>query len=233
MNNPEANNEVSTAEEHQADTPSLRMISVLTGIAMLSGFLVVFTSQLTAPAIAENQRIAIEQAVSKVIPNSVSHREFALVDGQLGLVEKGGNQKIVYAGYDSDGKFLGVASKASAQGYAGMIYLLYGYDPFCQCIRGIKVLKMTETPGLGDKIITNEKFQKNFEQLDVQLNENHSALKHKIIMVKQGAKKNDWEIDAISGASISSKAVGKALNQSAQVLLPELYPLIEQLKQAE
>ena len=47
-------------------TPTARMMIVLSGIAMLSGFLVVLTSQLTAPRIAENQRQAIERAHSAV-----------------------------------------------------------------------------------------------------------------------------------------------------------------------
>lgn len=209
---------------------SVHIISVLTGIAMISGFLVVLTSQLTAPGIAENQRIAIEAALVKVIPGSIIHKDFILQGNELKPAEKKLQGQHIYAGYDKEGKLLGIAAKAGAQGYAGMIYLLYGYEPHCQCIKGIKVLKMAETPGLGDKIIKDRNFQANFEQLDAQLNSTHTALLNPIITVKHGSKQKAWEVDAISGATISSKAVGKALNESAQSLLPKLLPLIEQLE---
>ena len=57
------------------------------------------------------------------------------------------------------------------------------------------------------------------------------ALVNPIVTVKHGAKQHPWEIDAISGATISAKAVGKALNQSAQSLLPKLLPLVQQLRE--
>lgn len=221
-----------SAQVQQPSTPASHIIAVLTGIAMISGFLVVLTSQLTAPFIAENQRIAIEAAVTRVIPGSVSHKEFILSDDGLKPAEKGAEGQRIYAGYDASGKLLGVAARAAAQGYGGMIYLLYGYDPACECIRGIKVLKMAETPGLGDKIIKDPDFQANFDRLDARLDPSHMALLHPIVTVKHGSKKEAWEVDAISGATISSKAVGKALNRSAQSLLPRLLPLIGELEVA-
>ena len=214
-----------------ARTPTTAMMLVLTGIAMLSGFLVVLTDQLTAPLIAENQRLAIEAAVNKVIPGSVIHRQFRLLDGRLLPADESTGGQIIHAGYDARGRLLGVAAETGAQGYAGMIYLLYGYDPACECIRGIKVLKMAETPGLGDKIMSDPDFQANFEQLDARLDAGRTALIHPIVTVKHGSKQEAWEIDAISGATISSKAVGKALNSSAQKLLPQLLPLIPQLEE--
>lgn len=208
------------------------MMIVLSGIAMLAGFLVVMTSQLTAPRIAENQRIAIEKAVSKVIPGATHHREFHL--GKNGIsAEPHDGATTIYAGYDDQGRLLGVAARAAAQGYADMIYLLYGYAPDCQCIRGIKVLKLAETPGLGDRIIHDPAFQANFKALDARLAPNEQGLAHAIATVKHGTREHDWEIDAISGATISSTAVGKALNQSAQALLPQLLPHLQVLREAE
>lgn len=216
----------------QPDSPSTRMILVLTGIAMLSGFLVVLIAQLTAPIIAENQRIAIEKAVVKVIPGATTHKEFYLEDGKLVTQKQKQESESIYAGYNADGKLLGVAAKAGAQGYAGMIYLLYGYDPSCECIRGIKILKMAETPGLGDKIITDKNFQANFDALDARIDTGNQSLANEIVTVKAGTKQHDWEIDAISGATISSVAVGKALNESAQRLMPMVLPQIHVLEQS-
>ncbi len=212
-------------------TPAGPMIRTLMGIAMLSGFLVVLTYQLTKPLIEENQRKAIEAAVFQVIPGAVSRRDFVI--NEQGLVAVTPDQPAqgipLYAGYDRDGRLLGVAAKAGAQGYADMIHLLYGYDPACQCIRGLKVLKLAETPGLGDKILSDPGFIANFERLDARLSPDGRTLANDIVTVKHGTKQNPWQIDAISGATISSKAVGKALNQSAQQLLPQLVPQLNKL----
>jgi electron transport complex protein RnfG len=216
----------------QPSTPAGRMIRTLVGIAMLSGFLVVLTYQLTKPIIAENQRRAIEAAVFQVIPGAVERRDFVISEQGVSKVdpEKPVSGTSIYAGYDAKGNLLGIATNAAAQGYADMVHLLYGYDPACQCIRGIKVLKLAETPGLGDKIITDANFVANFDQLDASLNADGSDLANDIVTVKHGTKSNPWEIDAISGATISSKAVGKALNQSAKQVLPRLLSELEKLK---
>ena len=49
-----------------------------------------------------------------------------------------------------------------------------------------------------------------------------AALAHAIVTVKHGNKIEAWQIDAISGATVSSRAVGKALNDSAQLLVPRI-----------
>ncbi|MCU7919130.1 MAG: FMN-binding protein [Candidatus Thiodiazotropha sp. (ex Epidulcina cf. delphinae)] len=212
-------------------TPAGPMIRTLMGIAMLSGFLVVLTYQLTKPIIEENQRRAIEAAVFQVIPGAVARQDFLIDDsGVVAVTPEGPSDGIlIYAGYDNDGRLKGIAAKAAAQGYADMIHLLYGYDPACQCIRGIKVLKLAETPGLGDKIITDSDFVANFDALDATLSGDGKALAHDIVTVKHGTKQHAWEIDAISGATISSKAVGKALHQSANGILPKLIPHLDGL----
>jgi len=225
-----------SSAEQQVQRPqssSLSMIMVLSGIAMLSGFLVVLVAQLTAPIIAENQRELIERALVQVISGSITHREFRLLDGKISPADESTKGQSIYAGYAANGKLLGIATRAGAQGYADMIYLLYGYDPACECIRGFQVLKMAETPGLGDKIIKDANFQANFNALDARVDMQKMALVNPIITVKHGTKQHPWEIDAITGATISSKAVGKALNQSAQVLLPQLRPLLQQMRPSE
>ena len=224
---------MSSAEEQmqRPQSSSMGMMMVLSGIAMLSGFLVVLVSQLTAPMIAENQREAIERAIVQVIPGSVRHRKYQLEDGVLQAADQSAIGENIYAGYAADGKLLGIAAHAASQGYADVIYLLYGYDPACECIRGIQVLKMAETPGLGDKIIKDAAFRANFDALDARVDMNRMALVNPIVTVKHGTKQHPWEIDAISGATISAKAVGKALNQSAQSLLPQLLPLLQQLRE--
>jgi electron transport complex protein RnfG len=187
---------------------------------MLSGLLVVLVYQFTKPIIAENQRIAIEKAVFRVVPGAARRVDFIL--GEAGVSAPGaeGVGEKVYAAFDEAGRLQGIALETGAQGYQDIVKLLYGYDPACACIRGIKILKMTETPGLGDKIAFDPLFLKNFEALDARLNAAGDALAHPIVAVKAGRKQHAWEIDAISGATISSVAVARALDRSMQRMAP-------------
>lgn len=212
--------------------PGFRMIRTLSLIAMLSGLVVVLVYQWTRPIIAENQRIATEKAVFEVVPGAAIRKDFRLGPDGLFPADHDGEGEKVYAAYDGQGRLKGIAMPAAAQGYQDMIRLLYGYDPACECIRGIKVLKMTETPGLGDKIIKDLEFRKNFEALDAGLAGDGASLQHEIVTVKHGTKQHPWEIDAISGATISSNAVGKALDQSAQALVPLVQKHLEKFEEA-
>jgi len=219
---------------------SLAMIITLGGVAMLSGLLVVLTWQLTLAPIQENQRIMIEQAIFQVIPGATQRQTYLLnaqgikqLQAQDKVQNKNSRKHSVkfYAAYNKQGQLKGIAAEAAAQGYADIVRLLYSYDPQCQCIRGFSVIKMTETPGLGDKILTDKHFLANFSALDARLSDDGKSLAHDIITVKHGSKTSPWEIDAISGATITSKAVGKAINQGAAHLLPGLYPYLQQLQQ--
>jgi electron transport complex protein RnfG len=202
-------------------TPGFRMIRTLGAIAMLSGLLVVLVFQYTKPIIAENQRIAIEKAVFRVVPGASRRVDLILGENGVAVPAEGVvDGEKVYAAFDEAGNLKGVALASGAPGYQDVIKLLYGYDPACSCVRGIKILKMTETPGLGDKIAFDPAFLQNFEALDASLNEAGDALAHAIVAVKSGKKQNAWEVDAISGATISSVAVAKAIDRSMQHMAP-------------
>jgi electron transport complex protein RnfG len=214
-----------------AATSSIAMLRTLSLVAGISGLLVVLAYQLSLPLIAENKRIAIERALFKVIPGAVSRRDFRVTErGIVPAEDSLADGTLIYAGYDAQGRLSGIALEAAAQGYQDVIRLLYSVDPACQCIRGIEVLKMAETPGIGDKIAKDPAFQENFSALDARLNSAGSGLAHDIVMVKHSTKSEPWQIDAISGATISSRAVARMLNDSAQQLLPQIFPDIDQLQ---
>ena len=58
----------------------------------------------------------------------------------------------------------------------------------------------------------------------MRLKDDLSALANEVKVVKHGAKTQAWQIDAISGATVTSRAVGKGINDAAQLLLPRLVP---------
>jgi electron transport complex protein RnfG len=213
---------MSAIEPTAPPSPASRaMIVTLGGVALLSGFLLALVYQVTLPYIEANQRLAVERAVRKIFPQTESRVGFVLgVNGLRPAETAAPGEILAHAAYDKTGELRGLVAEAAAYGYQGVIRLLYGYSPECQCITGISVLQSTETPGFGDKISTDPDFLANFRALDVRLNPAGSALRHPIVTVKHGTKTEDWQVDAISGATITSKAVGRMLNQSAQTLLP-------------
>ncbi|WP_287605038.1 RnfABCDGE type electron transport complex subunit G [Thiothrix sp.] len=211
---------------------SKAMIATLGFVTALSGFLIVTVYQATKPAIEENKRLAIQKTVLEVIKGATAYKHFVINEkGELLAAAPGLKGTNVYAGYDSGGKLTGLAAEGRAQGYSGAVETIYAYTPSCQCITGVKVIKQTETPGLGDKVITNKDFVANFDKLDATVK--GDALANAIVAVKHGSKKNPWEIDAISGATISSKAIAKGLNGSAQDVLPKVVPLLSQMEGAK
>ncbi|WP_031434925.1 FMN-binding protein [Methylomarinum vadi] len=211
---------------------STSLIVTLAVVAMLSGLLVVVVYEYTKPIIAENQRIATERAIFKVLPKAVSRLTFRVENGQLIPSDDKAEGELIYAGYDQQGHLVGVALHAAAQGYQDTVKLLYGYDPFSGCITGFDVLKSTETPGFGTQISTNAEFLANFVCLVAKVDGEQSALLHEIKTVRHGNKKHPWEIDAISGSTITSNAVGRMLNQSGQSLHPVIARNLIQLQQA-
>lgn len=214
-------------------TPGAAMIRTLMLVATVCGVLIVAAFQSTQSAIAENRRIKLERAVFKVLPGAVSVREYVTTTSGIqpltGDTAAEGGVKF-YAAYDQSGALKGIAAEAASKGYADVVRVLYGYDTKCQCIIGIGVVAMRETPGIGDRIITDLAFLKNFEALDVRVNAEMSGLANAVKTVKHGSKQNPWEVDAISGATITSKAVGRGINESAQKLMPKLVPHLGEIK---
>jgi electron transport complex protein RnfG len=212
---------------------SRRMIATLGATALICGVLVVTAYQITLPRIQENQRQMLEHAVFQVLPDAVTRRTFVLTpEGLQPSADVTPDGVAIHAGYDTSGKLVGVAAEGAAHGYQDIVRLLYGYSPECECITGIYVLRNNDTPGLGDRIASDPEFLQNFKALSARLNADKTGLAHAIVTVKHGKKVEPWQIDAISGASVTSRAVGKALNDSAQTVVPKVaaqYKILQQV----
>ncbi len=215
-------------------TPTTGMVRTLGLVSAICGLIIVGAYQSTYDAVAANKRIATERAVFKVIPAAKSIAEYVAlptggIEARSGAGDVAPGAVKFFAAYDEGGKLAGIAAEGSAKGYADTVRIMFGYSPACQCVVGIGVVAMRETPGIGDKIITDKDFVANFGALDTRLNKELSALANEVKTVKHGTKTNAWQIDAIAGATITSRAVGKAINDSAQALLPRLVPNLEKL----
>jgi electron transport complex protein RnfG len=204
-----------------APVSGFRMIATMGAIGVACGILIVLTFQLTLPRITSNKIAALEKAIFEVVPGAEKKVTFKL-DGDKLIPSEGDDAAAVkyYACYSEDGRLVGVAIEASGQGFADIIKLLYGYSPGKEAVVGIKVLESKETPGLGDKIEKDPDFIANFDSLDCRLNTNGSDMINPIILVKPGQKTDMWQIEAITGATISSRAVTGILATSTAVAVP-------------
>jgi len=202
--------------------PSSRNLIITLGlIAMLSGFFVVLAFQLTLPRINHNKQKAIERAIFTVLPEASQRRNFLIDESGLqALADEAFEQANVFAGYDAEGHFVGLAMEASARGYQDVVRVLYGYSPTTETVVGMTVLQSTETPGLGDKANHDPVFHANFKALDARLNADRSAVANPITTVKNGKKTEPWQIDGISGATVTSTAIGNGLRESTNRMLP-------------
>jgi electron transport complex protein RnfG len=216
-------------------TSTLALLRTLSVVSAICGVIIVASYLATLDRAKANRRLAAERAVFKVLPDARSVKEFLALPGG-DIVPAGGGDPPpgalrFYAAYDGKGQFAGIAAEGGAKGYADMVRVMFGYSETCHCIVGIRVVSMRETPGIGDRILTDKDFLANFKALDVRLKDDLSALANEVKVVKHGAKTQAWQIDAISGATVTSRAVGKGVNDAAQLLLPRLVPKLEQLRE--
>jgi electron transport complex protein RnfG len=211
-----------------------QMYRAMVGVGLLCGVLIVGVFQWTRPIIEHNKAVALQRAIFDVLPAATSSATFRLDEaGHLQATESGqpGDQ-LVYAGYDSTQQLVGVAIEAQGMGYQDVIRLLYGYSFAEQAIIGIRVLDSKETPGLGDRIESDPQFLQNFERLEVSLDADESSLQHAIEAVKHGEKEHAWQVDGITGATISSVAIANILNRSASWWIPRIRPNWNDLRKA-
>ena len=204
------------------EASSLRMVATLGAAGALAGLLIVGVFTVTLPPIEAHKAEVLRLAISEVLNGPARYETlYATPQGIFESPPPAGAEKI-YIGLDANSVKTGVAIKAAAAGFQDVITLIYGFDPATGRLLGIKVLESRETPGLGDKIEKEPHFIANFEKLEAALTAAGDALLHPIVTVKQGEKEEPWQIDGITGATITSEAIGKILNDSANTWAPVL-----------
>jgi electron transport complex protein RnfG len=196
----------------------LRLVATLALTGLASGLILVGVFLETRPRILRNRAEALYAAIHRVLPGTTTIRIHVEREGRLVPFEsaEGGAlpaEPAAYAGLAADGGLVGWAVPAAGPGFMDTIRLIYGYDPSRRVIVGLEVLDSKETPGLGDKIITDAQFRSNFESL---------AIDPGIVPVKHGKKTESNEVDCITGATISSEAVARILDESSRRWAPLL-----------
>jgi len=210
------------APEIRPQTSAWSIYRAMVGIGAFCALVIVVVFQSTAARIRENQERFLAAAISDVLP--ATRRTTAVTateDGRL-VTTSESLALPVFLSYDEQNELVGAVVTAEGMGYQDNIRALYSYSFDRNAIVGFKILDSKETPGLGDRAEKEPHFVANFESLDVSLNESGDALKNPIVTVKQGEKTEPWQIDGITGATITSVAIGNLLNDSAKVWIPIL-----------
>lgn len=211
-----------TAPAQQAPTSAWSMYRAIVGIGALCGLLIVTVYASTAARIRENQERFLANAVSQVLPAAQS-TVAVMLDEDGRLIEAAEPPALpVFLGYGPTGELAGAVVTAEGMGYQDNIRVLYAYSFEHLAIVGFKVLDSKETPGLGDRVEKEANFLASFERLSARLTAKGDALLHAIVTVGQGEKVEPWEIDGITGATITSEAIGTILNESANAWVPVL-----------
>ncbi len=196
-----------------SEPSSIRLAGTLGVAGLVSGLVLVGIYLSTLPMIQHNQAEALKAAIFRVLPGTATFKAMHVQGGKLAPDPSAEGKppapgEVVYAGVDKAGQPVGYAIPANGNGFMDNISLIFGFDNKRKVIVGMEVLESRETPGLGDKIITDAHFLANFEALEV-----HPT----IVPVKKGAKTKANEVDTITGATISSKAVISILNNAMTI----------------
>ncbi len=165
-------------------------------ICLVVTTLLAVTNKITAPKI-EQLAVETQNNTKKVVLSDAA--KFS----NEKTVEKDGKQYTYYEGLSDSDETIGYVFLTSAKGYGGDIELMVGVDK-TGSVKGVAILSISETAGLGMNA-KNESFLNQFKDKNSEIS-----------VIKTGEAK-DNEIQALTGATITSKAVASAVNTALEL----------------
>jgi electron transport complex protein RnfG len=162
-------------------------------IAAISTTLLGLVRNVTLEPIANQRKKAQQNTMIAVLSEAT---EFTEIEN----VEKTGNIDNIYEGRNK-GELVGYVVALSPAGYSGDISMMVGISSTRNVITGMRVLRHTETPGLGAVAVKESFYRKYDNKRLVPLN-----------VVKVSPGEND--IEAITSATITSRAITNAVNEA-------------------
>jgi len=174
----------------------MKSVFVLTLIGFFSALLLYGTNKIAEKSIEKAVAKAKIQALKKIFPFKFESENISKVQDKKG--------RTFFEIKDKKGKLKGIALEVSGEkGYGGKIEVLMAVSPkgkvFDYCI-----LSHNETPGLGSKI-EEKSFRKQFKGKDLK-------------NYKWKVKQDKGDVDAITGATISSRAITDILENGLKII---------------
>lgn len=178
----------------------LNMVLSLVLIAVVAAAGLAGIYSLTKEKIDDQQNQKRQAAIREVVlPNAEATVEIQITSDTI-REEENGKQWVIH-NIHQDGQFIGAAVETSGTGFGGEQKLMVGFNPEGEIIN-YTVLEHQETPGLGDKISNWFKTEKG--------NQDVRGRKGGELLVKQ----DGGDVDAITAATISSRAFLKAIREA-------------------
>ena len=167
----------------------VRITSVLTLVCLICALLLSVVYSLSNKKIEINKERRVEEALTTVAPQAARIEEITI------------EEETIYKLFDQGESLIGYGFLASGQGYQGKIKMLVVSDKSLKYLEGIEVVESLETPGLGAKI-QEDLFKSQFKNLNIASD---------LTCLRDEPEKNG-QIKAITGATVSSRAVVNILN---------------------
>ena len=170
---------------------------------VLAGAVLAIVYAKSEPQIVRVMKMEKQKALKALIP------EAAVINSAGSYQPLPGRTSHYYVAKDKSGKPIGYIASSWSKGYSSFIHLFVALDPAMR-IKAIKVLHEKETPGLGDDI-GKKYFQDRFKGKT--LNE--------LVVVKVP---DPTKIQAVTGATISSKACTRGVRTGVKFLMKTYGP---------
>lgn len=175
------------------DNP-LQLGLILLAITAIAGLLLGASYSITKAPIEKQTRQTDINAMKEILDDADQFNEKTI---------KSGHQNISAINEaKAKGKTIGYTIKLSSKGYGGPIEMIVGISTDGR-IRGIKILSLSETPGLGANS-TKPAFYGQYK---------NKPIDKPLEVTKTGVTKKN-QIEAITGATITSRAVTKGVNDA-------------------
>ncbi len=172
------------------------IIATLTLIGVIAGGSLSLVNNWAAPKIAINQKAETERAIYLVHLDGKRYEE----------IKNAGFE--VYKVFNEADSSVGYSLVYSGNGFQGKIKLMIGLAEDLNKTTSIEVLEQSETPGLGTKIL-EPPYKDQYNGL---------VTNPVIKLVKGVEPSNPYEVQSITGATISSRAVVTIVNEGVAKL---------------
>ncbi|WP_409228271.1 RnfABCDGE type electron transport complex subunit G [Gudongella sp. SC589] len=187
---------------------TIKLGVVLLLVTAIAGGVLAGVNSVTAPVIAEREKMESLSAILELFPDANDSVEYD--EGQVAEVASSNPSITEVTQVLKDGEVLGYAMTVVTGGYAGDIRTLVGVDSE-GALAGIKVLVMSETAGLGSRIVDDPAFAESFQGKGAGGS-----------VTPSGAGAGDDEVMMLSGATVSTNAVVKGVNEALDAFASNL-----------
>ena len=189
----------------------IKMIVVLTILCSFSGGLLAAIRNGTKDKIETQQLTFVKGPAILAILEGASN---APIDDRFKIVDQGVERNFFIGVFD--GKASSVAFESSGKGFGGDIGIMVGVNTSDDSIVGVGVTTHSETPGVGSKAKSDPSFVAQF--------------KDKPLVGAFQVKSDGGQVDALSGATVTSRGVSVALTDAGAIYERLKPQIVEKLK---